>query len=193
MCEAAGGAGAGGAAAGGAGGAGHEHQAHAGESGAAGLGAVAVLGTAIIGVAHTPWGRPLLKLPLLSALARHAGCPVGPITPVAFEQVRTPKAARRSGVLRRPVVIRRSASRSGKTRRNDIEKWSTDQHVDCKTDFVASVLECENVAALGTPLILALAPAKFDGENRLVSVDLFRTASTSERASFGRSLPSARS
>jgi len=52
---------------------------------AASLAAVAILGTAIIGVAHTPWGRPLLKLPLLSALAHRAGCPVGGIEPAAFE------------------------------------------------------------------------------------------------------------
>ena len=55
---------------------------------AAGLGAAAVLATAVIGVAHTPWGRPLLQLPLLRAMASQAGCPLGSVEPTEFERVR---------------------------------------------------------------------------------------------------------
>jgi hypothetical protein len=142
------------------------------------LAAVALLGTAVIGVAHTPWGRPLLKLPLLSALARHAGCPVGEIAPAAFESVRTRK-------LRGDVGSAEAASHPalgfvlGTTRRPDVERWVATEKADCKAGFVASVLECENVASAGAPTISHLR-LQFDGQERLVSVDLFRSAGTAE-------------
>lgn len=137
---------------------------------AAGLAAVAMLGTAVIGVAHTPWGRPLLKLPLLSAMAKNAGCPVGSIEPAAFEQVRASRLRADAGT---------AAARSypaltfilGETHRPAVEAWAKAEH--CKAGFVASVLECDNVTSLGAPAI-AHVRLQFDGSERLVSVDLFR-------------------
>ncbi len=139
---------------------------------AAGLGAVAVLGTAIIGVAHTPWGRPLLKLPLLSALAQHAGCPVGSIEPAAFEKVRQQKLQHDVGTATagaHPAL----GFTLGQTRRRDVEQWAKTEQASCKAGFVASVLECTNVVSPGAPPIAQLR-LQFDGEQRLVSVDLFR-------------------
>lgn len=139
---------------------------------AAGLGVAAVLGTAIIGVAHTPWGRPLLKLPLLSALAKHAGCPVGSIEPAAFEQVRRQKLAHDVG-LAAAAAHPALAFTLGQTRRVDVEAWAKTERASCKAGFVASVVECDDVVGLGAPPIAHLR-LQFDGKERLVGVDLFR-------------------
>jgi hypothetical protein len=116
-----------------------------------------------------------LKLPLLSALAQHAGCPVGEIGPEAFESVRARK-------LQGDVGSAEAAAHPalgftlGQTRRADIEAWIATEKADCKAGFVTSVLECQNVASPGAPQISHLR-LQFDGEQRLVSVDLFRSAS----------------
>src|SRR4051812_22395976 len=105
---------------------------------AAGVGAVALLGTAVIGVAHTPWGRPLLKLPLLSALAQHAGCPVGGIEPAAFERVRRQKLQGDVGAATagaHPAL----GFTLGQTRRRDVAAWVTKTQSNCKKGLVASV------------------------------------------------------
>lgn len=145
---------------------------------AAGLGAFALFGTAIIGVAHTPWGRPLLKLPLLSAMAKSAGCPVGSIEPAAFEKVRTQRLQGDVGTLEaksHPAL----GFVLGQTVRGDVDAWVKRENLECKTGFVTSVLECENVAAPGAPRISTLR-LQFDESARLVSVDLFRTEGPAE-------------
>jgi hypothetical protein len=143
---------------------------------AAGLAAATVLCTAIIGVAHTPWGRPLLKLPLLSALAQHAGCPVGEISAKDFEHVRTTRLKFDVGT---DVAGGHPALGFvlGQTERADVDKWVTAEKADCKAGFVSSVLECSNVASPGAPVIERLR-LQFDAQARLVSVDLFRSEGT---------------
>jgi len=139
---------------------------------AASIGAAALLGTALIGVAHTPWGRPLLKLPLLSALAQHAGCPVGSIEPAAFEAVRRQKLQGDVGTATagaHPAL----GFTLGQTRRSDVAAWVASSHSSCKAGSVASVLECRNVTSSGAPPISQLR-LQFDAQQRLVSVDLFR-------------------
>jgi hypothetical protein len=139
---------------------------------AAGIGAAALLGTAVIGVAHTPWGRPLLKLPLLSALAQNAGCPVGSIEPAAFEKVRRQKLQGDVGTATagaHPAL----GFTLGQTRRSDVAAWVAKTHSSCKAGLVASVLECSNVTSLGAVPISQLR-LQFDAQERLVSVDLFR-------------------
>jgi len=139
---------------------------------AAGIGAAALLGTAVIGVAHTPWGRPLLKLPLLSALAQHAGCPVGSIEPAAFEKVRRQKLqgdVGKASAGAHPAL----AFTLGQTHKSDVTRWVASTKTSCKPGFVASVLECTDVTIPGTPPISQLR-LQFDGQERLVSVDLFR-------------------
>jgi hypothetical protein len=147
----------------------------------AGIGAMAVLGTAFIGVAHTPWGKPLLKLPLLSLMAKNAGCPVGTIEPTAFEKVRTQRLQGDVGTTEaksHPAL----GFTLGATRRTDVNAWAERERLDCKAGFVASVLECENVATPGAPKIARLR-LQFDGEERLVSVDLFRNEGPAELVS----------
>ena len=145
---------------------------------AVGLVAVAGVATAVIGVAHTPWGRPLLKLPLLSAMASRAGCPVGAIEPAAFEKIRATKLQSEVGseaAKQHPAL----AFTLGVARRMDVERWVDEQNASCKAGFVASVLECSDVAAPGAPKIAKLR-LQFDEQERLVSVDLFRSAGTPE-------------
>lgn len=140
--------------------------------------ALAVLGTLIIGVAHTPWGKPLLGLPLLSALAQHAGCPVGSIEPAAFERVRAQKLHSERGeaaAASHPAL----GFSLGVTRRSDVERWIAEQQLQCKAGAVASVLECEHVTLPDAPPISKLT-LQFDGRKRLVSLDLFRTAEDAE-------------
>lgn len=142
------------------------------------LAAVAGLGTAVIGVAHTPWGRPLLKLPLLSALASHAGCPVGAIEPAAFERVRTAKLRSELGseVARaRPAL----GFTLGVSERGAVESWARGVSASCRSGFVESVLECEDIHLAGAPPIAQLT-LHFDGEHRLVTVDLFRAQNSAE-------------
>ena len=143
-----------------------------------GIAGFCAIATAVIGVAHTPWGRPLLKLPLLSSMASRAGCPVGTIEPAAFEQVRRIKLKGDVGsddAKARPAL----AFTLGEARRADVERWSKAQNADCKTGQVASVLECDEVTLGSGPTITRLR-LQFDEQERLVSVDLFRSAGAAE-------------
>jgi hypothetical protein len=143
---------------------------------AAGLGAAAVLATAVIGVAHTPWGRPLLQLPLLRAMASQAGCPLGSVEPAEFERVRRLK-------LRADTGSATAGSHPalgfvlGATVRDDVERWAKRTGTSCKPDLVSSVLQCENVTALGAPAISQLR-LQFDPQLRLVTVDAFRPSAS---------------
>lgn len=144
---------------------------------AIGLAAFSAAATAVIGVAHTPWGRPLLKLPLLSSMASRAGCPVGTIEPAAFEKVRTAALKHEVGTAAAKGHPALSFT-LGTSARADVEKWANERDVDCKAGSVASVLECKNITVVGGPMISTLR-LQFDGQERLVSVDLFRSASPS--------------
>lgn len=139
------------------------------------LAAVAVLGTVVIGVAHTPWGRPLLRLPLLSALAEQAGCPVGSIEPAAYEKVQATKLRRELG--EQPAHSRPALGFTlGQTQRAEVERWAKAKGANCSAGFVASVLECQDVKALGPQerqLPRAQVRLQFDASERLISVDLF--------------------
>lgn len=140
--------------------------------GTAGLGTAALVGAAVIGAAHTSWGRPLLSLPLLSFMAKSAGCPVGAIEPAAFEKVRSQRLKGDVGSAEakgHPAL----GFTLGQTRRADVDAWVARERLDCKAGFVRSVLECENVSSPGAPLISRLR-LQFDERARLVSVDLFR-------------------
>ncbi|HVY25077.1 MAG TPA: hypothetical protein VHB79_00945 [Polyangiaceae bacterium] len=145
---------------------------------AAALSAVAVLGTALIGFAHTPWGRPLLGLPLFSALARRAGCPVGAIGPAAFERVRATKL--RGEVGKEAAGAHPALGFTlGLSQRQEVERWAQSVAVSCRPGFVESVLECEDVKVQGS-LPIAQLRLQFDGNNRLVGVDLFRSQAAAE-------------
>jgi hypothetical protein len=99
---------------------------------------------------------------------------VGEIAPAAFESVRTRK-------LQGDVGTNEAAAHPalgftlGQTRRADVESWAAAQQTHCQAGFVTSVLECEDVASPGAPKISHLR-LQFDAQQRLVSVDLFRSA-----------------
>jgi hypothetical protein len=141
---------------------------------AAGIGAAALLATAVIGVAHTPWGRPLLRLPLLSGLASRAGCPVGDIEPAAFEKVRQTKLQGEVGTTAAKAHPALDFT-LGKTKRSAVEQWAKTKQARCKAGLVASVLQCDDVPVAGGAPISQLR-LQFDAAERLVSVDLFRAS-----------------
>lgn len=142
------------------------------------LAALATLGTLIIGVAHTPWGKPLLGLPLLRGLASHAGCPVGSIEPAAFERVRAQKLHGEQG--QSPAASHPALGFTlGVTSRGDVERWIGQRRLECESGAVASVVECKQVALPGAPLISKLT-LQFDGQSKLVSLDLFRSGEDAE-------------
>jgi hypothetical protein len=140
------------------------------------LAAVAALGTVVIGVAHTPWGRPLLRLPLLSALAQHAGCPVGSIEPAAYEKVQATKL--RSELGEEPARSRPALGFTlGQTQRAEVERWASANGASCGAGFVVSVLECQTLKAAGSggrELPPAHVRLQFDANQQLISVDVFR-------------------
>jgi hypothetical protein len=147
---------------------------------ALGLTAFCAVVTAVIGAAHTPWGWPLLKLPLLSALASHAGCPVGAIEPADFEKVRRTKL--RGDVGAEPARTHPAlAFTLGESHRAEVERWTAEQNTTCKPGLVKSVLECSDIAARDAPTITRLR-LQFDEQERLVSVDLFRNGGEPEAA-----------
>jgi hypothetical protein len=138
------------------------------------LGGVLALATVVIGVAHTPFGRPLLKLPLLSMLARHAGCPVGPVDALTFDQIRITKLRAALGgadAAAHPAL----AFELGQTSRADVQQWINGTQSNCHEGAVTSVLECTDVTTFGTPVISRLT-LQFDKKSHLVSVDLLRAA-----------------
>jgi hypothetical protein len=138
------------------------------------VGGVLALATVVIGVAHTPIGRPLLKLPLLSLLARHAGCPVGPVDAATFDAVRLTKLRAALGgadAATHPAL----AFELGRTSRAEVEHWASATLASCHEGAVTSVLECTDVTTFGTPAISRLT-LQFDAKSRLVSVDLLRAA-----------------
>jgi len=114
--------------------------------------------------------RALWRLPLVASLARKAGCPIGDIDAADFERLRAQK-------LRGEVGSRAPRSRPalrfelGKARRAEVERWVRSVSSACRTGFVTSVLECDDVRLAPSIAHLRL---EFDAEARLVSVDSFR-------------------
>jgi hypothetical protein len=111
-------------------------------------------------------------------MASRAGCPVGSIEPAAFEKVRATKLKSEVGseVAKQHPALVFTLGASG---RADVERWIQAQSASCKAGFVASVLECSDVAAPGAPKIAKLR-LQFDEQERLVSVDLFRSPASPE-------------
>lgn len=145
---------------------------------AIGLATFSAVATVVIGVAHTPWGRPLLELPLLRGMASRAGCPVGSIEPAAFEHVRQTKLKTEIG-SRTAKAHPALAFHFGRTRRADVQLWTRAQGMSCKAGSVASVLQC-SPATPGAAAPITSLRLQFDGDDRLVSVDLFRSTGSAE-------------
>ena len=112
---------------------------------------VAVLGTALMGFAHTPPGRPLLRWMGLSM--KGAACPLGYDVKASAEQK---EAARRDfAALNRGEAPARARPSLGflleGTTREQVLAWAREQGVTCSPPRTAADLECEQVPAALLP------------------------------------------
>ena len=151
--------------------------------GLVGLLAALSLLTVLIGVAHTPVGRPLLGL-----LARGSGagaCPLG------YDRRATP--AERASARRRFADGHRGATLAqsrpalgfalGATTRGEIEAWARAHGVACGAPRSAADLECRDVPAALLPAAFGGAPLSalwldFDEQQRLTSAIAVRRAAS---------------
>mgnify|MGYP001601750309 CR=1 FL=1 len=131
-----------------------------------------VLGSAgfvgFVGFLHTPAGRPLL-----SWVGKQAGCPVSfdGADPKAVEAYRVKQLEKRVGKTateRRPAFAFELGSS-----RSTVENWLATRHVECTTKRQDSVIQCARYEVEGQPIVSELH-LQFDGQARLVAVDLFR-------------------
>lgn len=110
------------------------------------LGAVAafsVVATALIGFAHMPAGRPLLRL------LGHASKAVGATCPLGFDRATTPteRRARRRGFAQRHAGALDAAQRPARgfsldlTTKDEVVAWAATNHAVCKTGKVVE-LDC---------------------------------------------------
>jgi hypothetical protein len=140
------------------------------------LGGVGLIG--LIGVAHTPIGRPLLN-----ALRGAPGCPVdfSGLDPAKIEAYRVTQLARQRGVER--AASRRALGFVlGRSSRADVLAFMRAHDAKCGLAREDSLLTCKQV-----PVSFAnrCAPAvddlqmMFDQQAKLVSIDLMRKETTS--------------
>ncbi len=128
--------------------------------------------TGLIGLAHTPHGRPLLAW-----LGAVPGCPVlQNADPHQIEEHRLVWVARNAGT--EPAPARPALGfELGQSRRVEVQAGLEDRGAHCKSVLKETALECERFNGKeGDDALL-----KFDAGGRLVAVDVFhRTASSAE-------------
>jgi hypothetical protein len=170
---------------------------------AGGLAGVAVVGTGVMGFAHTKPGRPLLAwmgmTTGMSGSAAKGGCPFG------YDKARTPEekdAALRSFAAAHPAS-ERAASRPalafelGKTTRADVQRWAESFGVACRHLGRGSPnpsdadLDCSDVPDAALPEAargahVTSAWLTFDAHDALATAVVIRRASDAEaiRATF---------
>lgn len=138
---------------------------------------VAGIGVGVIGVAHTPFGRPLLGY-----LGMVPGCPVSldnadPVKAEAFRRAELQAHAGSLAPLGRPAL----GFELGQARRGDVQAWIQGQAGRCKETRGASVVRCEGAALKGEPSIEDIH-FQFDADDRLVAIDLFRKGNCGSQA-----------
>lgn len=110
---------------------------------------VALLGTAVMGFAHTPPGRPLLHWMGLSMKGAGAACPLGydvKQSPEQKEAARQGFAASHRGA--RPAGARPSLGFTfEKTTREEVLAWASAHGVKCTAPRARADLDCEKVPA----------------------------------------------
>jgi hypothetical protein len=132
---------------------------------------VAFSATALIGVLHTPFGKPLL-----SALKGLPGCPVNleNADPSLAEAFRSQQLAARVGS--NAAQSRTALSfELGKTVRSEVDAWASQHQLACTSARKDSVLRCENVRVPENAPTINDLHLQFDAKQRLVAVDLFRS------------------
>ncbi len=134
-------------------------------------GTIALL-VGLIGVAHTPVGRPLLGL-----LGR--GCPLDRVDPAAVERHRQAQLAAIAGEAEAagaPAL----GFELGVATKADVKAWIAKTGARCSEERQGSVIKCTEASVCdGQAKLLPLADVhlQFDGQDRLVTVDLYRLQS----------------
>jgi hypothetical protein len=136
-----------------------------------GVAALASLGLAVVALAHTNLGRPLLSL-----LPGRAGCPLSvEASPKLVEAFRSEQLARRQGA--RPPRSRPAlAFELGKTTRAEVIAWA-EQRASCSLVRQGQAVHCRgDGSAKSLELPIADLYSHFDGSGHLVALDVFRVA-----------------
>jgi hypothetical protein len=135
-----------------------------------------VAATALLGLAHTPAGRPLLA----RLGGTSSGCPVGAqATPAQLEAQRAAAMAPLRGLDPTPshgalgLAIDTSAPA-------DVRAWAQEHGLTCEKGLIQSAIRCEGSVAAGA---IRDVYARFDEAERLVTLDAFRAGDTGALAS----------
>lgn len=141
----------------------------------------AALFVGVVGYAHTPSGRWLLRhIPGMH-------CPIGADRALTAQE----RAQARDKALEKfkGTTAARSMPAAGfelgVTTRSDVDAWASAEGVRCASGRVRAVeTTCRDVpaTALGTDVAADVADFVFDGEGRLVSLNLTRNGLDAERA-----------
>ncbi|PRQ00478.1 hypothetical protein [Enhygromyxa salina] len=129
---------------------------------------------AIVGVAHTPWGRPLLGyLSFLGMNGMNSGCPIGAeLDPARAAELRAASLEPLRGAT--PSVSRRVLGfELGTSRRDEVLTWSRDQGLECSPpprQPNSSDLRCTGLQLRGTDT-RGSVNFSFDPEDRLLDVE----------------------
>lgn len=134
--------------------------------------ALTVLFVAVMGFAHTPWGRPILGW-----FSGVPGCPLGfdDADPVQTEVFRTNILRKNTAGAAPSRATPALAFDLGRSTRADVETWAKSLGLACESKRQGSVLNCPNASAADTasPPIDELH-LQFDPQGTLVAVNVFR-------------------
>lgn len=143
--------------------------------GAITLATLAVLFVGLIGLAHTTFGRPILMW--LSGAGVTGNCPLGfdQANPLATEYFRKQQLEQRegAGVAK---TFRALDFVLGETTKADVQRWVRERQATCDEARQGSALTCSAYAeSIGAAPHASDLFMLFDGEDRLVALDLMRT------------------
>ena len=129
----------------------------------------------VVGVAHTPWGRPLLRyMSVLGMTGENAGCPIGAgVDPAVASQLREQTLEPMRGAT--PSPSRRVlAFELGDTHRDDVLAWAQQQGLECgappRASTTSTALNCTGLDLEGTDATGTVNFA-FDLQDRLLDVE----------------------
>ncbi len=133
--------------------------------------AIVVTPIALLGLAHTAVGRPLLA----RLGGASAGCPIGaPVTPTQLEAQRAAAMAPLRGPAAAPSRPALGLAIDEATPA-DVRAWAAARGMTCEQALKESAVRCEGDVAGGA---IRDVYARFDERERLVAIDVFRAATT---------------
>lgn len=130
---------------------------------------LAVIGvTALLGVAHSSWGRPLL-----GHLPSFAACPVGAAVDRETVEVFRTNVIRAQATNQRADLPDVFGFKLGTTTQAEVEHQLTQHDASCESVLNGAAIQCTHVALDAFPPVDALH-LQFDAHERLVALDAQR-------------------